>query len=248
MAMEGVGRLVVLALCISSAAAFSGGSAGQTLRLLQGANTVWARKQCVERNCVSVARQQRVPRTVAQASGDGQAADGNRLLDLLEFVIGTTFKSRLYVGSPQLHVAVPLPRPDTYPDWIPGLLRLPKGVYDWVDKGVDDGWIKRAPEDCVFEIKYGVLRGEVSIVPDEKCEPCELEKRKQLEQDAARDLVNIGANERTRRMNAGYTILATSSLAAYLAIDLDGGPLFRFPAAFLAVLGYAFIESGKNGL
>ena len=92
------------------------------------------------------------------------------------------------------------------------------------------------------------MRGEVSVVPDDKCKPCELEKRKQLEREAAQSLVNIGEAERSRRTTTGCAILATSTLAGYLALDLEVGPLARFPAAFLAVLGYAFIESGKNGL
>jgi len=166
----------------------------------------------------------------------------------LEFVISTTFSSRLYVGSPGLHLAVPLPQPESYPEWVPGLLRLPQSVYGFVDRGVEEGWIQKAQADTVFEIKYGVMRGEVSVLPDERCEPCELEKRKQLEQDAARDLVNIGEDERTRRTNAGYALAASSVLAGYLAIDLDGGALARFPAAVVAVAGYAFIESGKSGL
>jgi len=37
-------------------------------------------------------------------------------------------------------------------------------------------------------------------------------------------------------------------MQGYAAIDLDGGPLARFPAAVVAVAGYAFIESGKSGL
>ena len=86
------------------------------------------------------------------------------------------------------------------------------------------------------------------MLPDSECAPCELEKRKQLEEMAAADLVNIGEAERSRRTRTGYAILASSVLAAYLAVDLDGGPFFRFPAGFLAVLGYAFVESGKNGL
>ena len=106
----------------------------------------------------------------------------------------------------------------------------------------------RLPPDVRLCACAGVMRGEVSVVPDHKCESCELEKRKQLEQEAAQSLVNIGDAERSRRTTTGYAILATSTLAGYLALDFDGGPLARFPAAFLAVLGYAFIESGKNGL
>ena len=179
--------------------------------------------------------------------GDGGSGD-NKALQMLEFVIGSTFSSRLYVGSPELHLAVPLPRPEDYPIWFPQLLRIPKSVYEYVDRGVEEGWVKKAAEESTFQIKYGVLRGEVQALADDKCEPCELERRKQLEEVAGRDLVNIDEAERSRRMNTGYAIAAASTVLGYLAIDLDGGPLARFPVAFMAVLGYAFIESGKNGL
>jgi hypothetical protein len=106
----------------------------------------------------------------------------------------------------------------------------------------------RLPPDVRLCACAGVMRGEVSVVPDHKCESCELEKRKQLEQEAAQSLINIGDAERSRRTTTGYAILATSTLAGYLAVDFDGGPVARFPAAFLAVLGYAFIESGNKGL
>jgi hypothetical protein len=109
-------------------------------------------------------------------------------------------------------------------------------------------WAVRLAADQVFEIKYGVLRGEVNVLPDSECEACELAKRKELEKSAASELVNIGEAERSRRSRTGYVIMASSIFAAYLAVDLDGGPWVRFPVGFLAVLGYAFVESGKNGL
>merc|ERR1711990_759335 len=183
----------------------------------------------------------------AKPWGDGGSGD-NRLLQTLEFVIGSTFSSRLYVGGKELHVALPLPRPHDYPTWFPAILRLPQAVYDAAERGLDEGWITKAEDDSVFAIKYGVLRSEVRPLPDEDCEPCQRAKRMELEAAAARDLVNIDRNERSRRINTGYAGLAVSSVLAYLAIDLDGGPLARFPAAFLAVLAYAFVESGKTGL
>jgi len=42
-------------------------------------------------------------------------------------------------------------------------------------------WAVRLAADQVFEIKYGVLRGEVNVLPDSECEACELAKRKELE-------------------------------------------------------------------
>ena len=158
-------------------------------------------------------------RLLAKANGDdsgGGSPTQTSLLGVLEFVLATTFSSRFYVGSPELHVAVPLPQPEDYPDWIPGAMRLPSAAYEFVNQRVDDGWIKKAPADRIFEIKYGVMRGEVNVVPDDICEPCELEKRKQLEAEAASNLVNIGQAERSRRSNAGYAIAATSLLAVIL--------------------------------
>lgn len=183
----------------------------------------------------------------APLQADGAAGDG-KVLEFLEFVIGSTFKSPLYVGSADLHMAIPLPPPDTYPQWLPAFLKLPQAAYDYAERGVEEGWIKRADADQVFEIKYGVLRGEINVLPDSECEACELAKRKELEKSAASELVNIGEAERSRRSRTGYVIMASSIFAAYLAVDLDGGPWVRFPVGFLAVLGYAFVESGKNGL
>ena len=177
----------------------------------------------------------------------GAAGDG-KVLEFLEFVIGSTFKSPLYVGSADLHMAVPLPPPDTYPQWLPAFMKLPQAAYDYAERGVEEGWIKRTAADQVFEIKYGVLRGEVNVLPDSECEPCELAKRKELEKTAASELVNIGEAERSRRSRTGYAVMASSIFAACLAVELDGGPWARFPAGFLAVLGFAFVESGKNGL
>ena len=163
-------------------------------------------------------------RLLAKANGDDSARGGSptqtSLLGVLEFVIATTFSSRFYVGSPELHVALPLPQPEDYPDWIPGAMRLPSAAYEFVNQRVEEGWIKKAPADRIFEIKYGVMRGEVNVVPDDICEPCELEKRKQLEAEAASNLVNIGQAERSRRSNAGYAIAATSLLAVILHYDV----------------------------
>jgi len=215
--------LVLLSCSLGSAAGFAG-----SLPLVRG----------------RVGRRVQAPHVVLAQAGEGNT----RVLDALEFVIGTTFSSRLYIGSPQLHLSVPVPPPESYPEFVPTWVRLPRSVYDLVDRGVKKGWIKKAGADTIFQIKYGVLRGEVNVLPDETCEPCELEKRQRLELDAARDLVNIGEAERTRRTNAGYALAVSSLLAGYAAIDLDGGPLARFPAAVVAVAGYAFIESGKSGL
>jgi hypothetical protein len=123
----------------------------------------------------------REPEKDAKAKRLGQGT-GNRLLDVLEFVVSTTFSSRLYVGSPDLHIPLPIPQPQDYPDFIPQMVRLPTAVYDLVDAGVAKGWAKKASAESMFEIKYGVLRGEVTVIPDDKCEPCELEKRKQASQ------------------------------------------------------------------
>jgi len=141
---------VAVALCLGSASGFCpGGAAPLPLRV----------PALLPRHAVVAVRDRARP-VAAQAPGSGGGGDGgaggSRLLDLLEFVIGTTFNSRLYVGSPELHVAVPLPQPDQYPAWMPKLLRLPQGVYGFVEKGVEEGWIKRAPADRVFEIKYGM--------------------------------------------------------------------------------------------
>ena len=138
---------VVVALCLGSASGFCpGGAAPLPLRV----------PALLPRHAVVAVRDRARP-VAAQAPGSGGGGDGgaggSRLLDLLEFVIGTTFNSRLYVGSPELHVAVPLPQPDQYPAWMPTLL---SGVYGFVEKGVEEGWIKRAPADRVFEIKYGM--------------------------------------------------------------------------------------------
>ncbi len=150
MAVAGRGTwCVVVALCLGSVSGFCpGGAAPSSLR----------GPALLPRHALSRATADRA-RVVVQAQGGGQpngSAKGSRLLDLLEFVIGTTFNSRLYVGRPELHVAVPLPQPDQYPAWMPSLLRLPQGVYGFVEKGVEEGWIKRAPADRVFEIKYGM--------------------------------------------------------------------------------------------
>merc|ERR1712130_647569 len=78
------------------------------------------------------------------------STNGGKLLEFLEFVIGTTFQSPLYVGDPELHMALPLPAKDSYPEWFPKPLRLPGGAYDLAERGVEEGWIKRAPADQVF--------------------------------------------------------------------------------------------------
>jgi hypothetical protein len=148
--MSAAHALLSLGLCIGSVAAFSGGTAPLPWRR---ARIAGCRPVVVERS-VGIRT-----KWVAQEVGSGGGQDGrgvSRVQDLLEFVIGTTFNSRLYVGSPELHVALPLPQPDQYPAWMPSLVRLPKGVYGFVDKGVEEGWIKRAPVDSLFEIKYGM--------------------------------------------------------------------------------------------
>ena len=238
--------LVLLSCSLGSAAGFAG-----SLPLVRG----------------RVGRRVQAPHVVLAQAGEGNT----RVLDALEFIIGTTFSSRLYIGSPQLHLSVPVPPPGSYPEFVPTWVRLPRSVYDLVDRGVEKGWIKKAGADTIFQIKYGVLRGEViagfhapachchnlfivstytphmythvcycicaesmpglyslpppagmdypakrpcmvvltladlrlrqvNVLPDETCEPCELEKRQRLELDAARDLVNIG--ERKSMTNA----------------------------------------------
>ena len=234
---QGILLAVMALISVGPTAAFSG--LGIT-RLRTGAQ-ISVRRLCAPSRTPLLARDDLADRK-ASSGGQGQG----KLLEFLEFVIGTTFQSPLYVGSSDLHMAVPLPAKDAYPEWFPNWGRLPQAAYDYADRGVEEGWIKRAPADQVFEIKYGVMRGEVQVLPDSECAPCELEKRKQLEQSAAADLVNIGEAERSRRTKTGYAVLASSVLAAYLAVD--AGPAFRFPVGFLAVLGYAFVESGKNGL
>ena len=275
---------LVLTGCLLKTAAFAGGGLSVTAFSWTRAHAgklAFGRRLCTSQLTAQVERKdgrgsdrkilETAERTEpAKPWGDGGSGD-NRLLQTLEFVIGSTFSSRLYVGGKELHVALPLPRPHDYPTWFPAILRLPQAVYDAAERGLDEGWITKAEDDSVFAIKYGVLRSEVRPLPDEDCEPCQRAKRMELEAAAARDLVNIDRNERSRRINTGYgdlsehvaqhaggsfpngplnstAGLAVSSVLAYLAIDLDGGPLARFPAAFLAVLAYAFVESGKTGL
>jgi len=128
--------LVLLSCSLGSAAGFAG-----SLPLVRG----------------RVGRRVQAPHVVLAQAGEGNT----RVLDALEFVIGTTFSSRLYIGSPQLHLSVPVPPPESYPEFVPTWVRLPRSVYDLVDRGVEKGWIKKAGADTIFQIKYGVLRGEV---------------------------------------------------------------------------------------
>lgn len=171
----GVVAAVVALECVFGAMALTGG------HLLLATHCTSQASLCVPRRF----RQSSPLLAMSAEDGDRTAADdggGNRLLDVLEFVVGTTFSSRLYVGSPELHVSLPLPQPEDYPKWIPGFVRLPKAVYGFVDRGVEEGWVQKAADDSVFEIKYGVLRGERKVLPDDKCESCELEKRKKASQ------------------------------------------------------------------
>lgn len=146
---QGILLAVMALISVGPTAAFSG--LGIT-RLRTGAQSS-VRRLCAPSRTPLLARDDLADRK-ASSGGQGQG----KLLEFLEFVIGTTFQSPLYVGSSDLHMAVPLPAKDAYPEWFPNWGRLPQAAYDYADRGVEEGWIKRAPADHVFEIKYGVMR------------------------------------------------------------------------------------------
>jgi len=57
-----------------------------------------------------------------------------------------------------------------------------------------------AKRPCMVVLTLADLRlRQVNVLPDETCEPCELEKRQRLELNAARDLVNIGEKKHDKR-------------------------------------------------
>jgi len=161
-----------------------------------------------------------------------------------EFAVQSVFSSDYYVGTKQFHLGVPLPR--EYPDWYPSALKVPELAYEAADRLVDAGLIGKGSKESTYAIRFGLFREEIS--PEAECEPCEAARRLELQQAAAQDLVSIDAAERERRLKSGYALLPVSAVLGTLAVLNDVGPPGRFAAAFIAVLGVGYIESGKTGL
>jgi len=187
-------------------------------------------------------------------SGQGEPEKGSRgvtsngkLEEISNFGIRSMFESQLYVGSEDLHLGLPLPDQDTYPDWVPKALRMPDLLYKAAEKGVEEGWVKKAPADARYEIRYGFLRSMVK--GDAKCDECEEAKRRQMRNEAADKLINIGTAERYRRASLGYGIGLIAAVAGLVCIVSDTGPLVRFIfVCFPATFAYAFTESARTGM
>lgn len=120
--------------------------------------------------------------------------------EVANLAIRSMFDSPLYVGSEELHLGLPLPDKKTYPEWFPEALRMPDSLYKMAEKGVEEGWVRRAPAGAKFEIKYGLLR---SVVNPAQCAAGDEAKQKELQNEAARNLRNIGSQERYRRASFG---------------------------------------------
>ena len=93
------------------------------------------------------------------------------------------------------------------------------------------------------QIYFGVLQKPVDLatVPS-------ADERAQLREQAAKDLTNIGADERQRRLYAGGAFsVFTAALAAYLLAS-HAAPLTRVAIAPPLFLSYGYIASWKQGL
>lgn len=181
-------------------------------------------------------------RQLAVLSDDKGLSLGN----VVGFFFTCTFLSPFYVGSPSLHLGLPLP--EEYPEWMPGYLRLPSGARDWADRAVKAGILGEAAPTDRLEIKYGVLRGIAEVEPEGVCEPCETARRAAARDQAATDLSVIGDVERERRRVAGTYMAGAGSAALAAAIGAEAGLSARFWATMLVVLGGAFLESARTGL
>jgi len=181
-------------------------------------------------------------RQLAVLSDDKGLSLGN----VVGFFFTCIFLSPFYIGSPSLHLGLPLP--EEYPEWMPGYLRLPAGAREWAERAVKAGILGEAATTDRLEIKYGVFRGIAEVEPEEACEPCETARRAAARDQAAADLTVIGDVERERRRVAGSYFAGAGSVALATAIGVEAGPSARFGAAMLLFLGGALLESARTGL
>jgi len=183
-------------------------------------------------------------------AGKAQAAPAvssrNKGEEFTNFAMTTFLQSEYYVGREDLHLIVPIVAPEDYPEWIPKLLRFPKPFYTLIERGVEEGWIKKCNPGDVQEIKYGVFRG---VVSRERCEACDEAEASAKRNEAAESLVNIGRTERYRRASLGSALYLVATVTGLLTIVSGAGPLTRFTFVCMpALLAFAFTESGRTGL
>jgi hypothetical protein len=128
----------------------------------------------------------------------GEGAKKSSLENIGEFAITSMFKSSFYIGSEDLHLPVPIPSPDSYPEGFPPVLRLPSLIYKMADLGVDAGFIKKADPDDAFTIRFGLLRA-IASRKQRTLNAFDASTSSKKMQEAASRLMNIGSDERYRR-------------------------------------------------
>jgi len=80
--------------------------------------------------------------------------------------------------------------------------------------------------------------------PDQRSE----EERAAARAQAAKEVVNIDADERSRRVKAGAGLLALTTVIGAFMVQTHAGPLVRLGALPTFFLGMAFLASGSLGL
>ena len=119
------------------------------------------------------------------------------------------------------------------------------GIFSWMTPYMDVFGFKEG-NTMVGAIPTSIDRTVTGAVLD----PSVIDERRRV---AARDLVNIGLEERSRRTeigNVGLKVAAVYAVFATLFLDQGdlGGHLARFTVLLPFLFGYAFRESGKEGL
>jgi hypothetical protein len=168
--------------------------------------------------------------------------------DILDFAISTIFTSPYYLGSDELHVPVPTLDTGNIPLWMPNSVKsLGVIALNMTAFAAKYNLIRTANPGDRFTMKYGVLRGKLAPRnANSSCVPCAAAAA--AAQAGPTDLTNINAEERGRRIRAGYVLTAMAATASSLADAAGAPPPTRLAAALPLALGWAFFESGRTGL
>ncbi len=172
--------------------------------------------------------------------------------DIFDFAISTIFTSPYYLGSDELHLPVPALNTRNVPRWMPNSVKnLGVVTSNMTAFAAKYNLIRTANPGDRFTMKYGVLRGKLAPTPpDQSCVPCTAAASAAKAASTAEptDLTNINAEERGRRIRAGYILAAVAAAASSFADAAGAPPPTRLAAALPLALGWAFFESGRTGL
>ncbi len=196
-----------------------------------------------------------LPETITETETEGNSKTEP---DVFDFAISAVFTSPYYLGSDELHLPVPTLNTRNIPRWMPNSVKnfgiIASNMTAFAAKY---NLIRTANPGDRFTMKYGVLRGKLATTfPDPSCAPCAsaasaakaASTESTVDSTESTELTNINAEERGRRIRAGYILAAVAAAASSLADAAGAPPATRLAAALPLALGWGYLESGRTGL